>query len=60
MNLVFDDIFKENAVFRRVSNEAVRMVGYFHKSTFFTENLRDEQMRIYKIPVKLVLPGDTR
>src|SRR5204863_115759 len=31
--------FKESAVFRRVSQEAVRIVSYFHNSTFFTGNL---------------------
>ncbi|GES86276.1 hypothetical protein GLOIN_2v1781828 [Rhizophagus clarus] len=60
MNLVFGDIFKENAVFQRVSNEAIRIVSYFHNSTFFTGNLRNKQERIYKKTVKLVLPGDTR
>jgi hypothetical protein len=60
MNLVFSDIFKESAVFQRVSKEAVRIVSYFHSSTFFTGNLRDEQERIYKKTVKLVSPGDTR
>ena len=48
MNLVFGDIFKESEVFRRVSKEAVQIVSYFHSSTFFTGNLRDEQKRIYK------------
>ena len=43
MNLEFGDIFKENAVFQRVSKEAVRIVSYFHNSTYFTGNLRNEQ-----------------
>jgi hypothetical protein len=60
MNLVFGDIFKENEVFKRISNEAVRIVSYFHNSTFFTGNLRDEQKRIYNKTIKLVSPGDTR
>jgi len=60
MNLVFGDIFKENAVFQRVSKEAVRIVSYFHNSTYFTGNLQNEQERIYKKTTKLVSPGDTR
>ena len=60
MNLVFGDIFKESEVFRRVSKEAIRIVSYFHSSTFFTGNLRDEQKRIYKKTIQLISPGDTR
>ena len=59
-NLVFGDIFKENAVFQRISKEAVRIVSYFHNSAFFTGNLRDEQKRIYRKTINLVSPGDTR
>ena len=38
MNLVFGDIFKENAVFQKITKEAVRIVSYFHNSTFFYLN----------------------
>jgi hypothetical protein len=60
MNLVFGDIFKENLIFERISHEAVRIVSFFHKSLYFTGNLKDEQIRIYKKSIKLVLPSETR
>jgi len=60
MNLVFGDIFKESAQYKRTSIEAVRIVSYFHKSPYFTGNLRDEQTRIYNKTVSLLSPGDTR
>jgi hypothetical protein len=60
MNLVFGDIFKENTHYRRTSSEAVRIVSYFHKSPYFTGNLRDEQTRIYNKTISLLSPGDTR
>jgi len=60
MNLVFGDIFKENPIFERISDEAVRIVSFFHKSLYFTGNLKDEQIRIYKKSIKLVSPSDTR
>src|SRR5688572_29414597 len=60
MNLVFGDIFKKSAQYKRTSIEAVRIVSYFHKSPYFTGNLRDEQTRIYNKTVSLLSPGDTR
>ncbi|CAB4419113.1 unnamed protein product [Rhizophagus irregularis] len=60
MNLVFGDIFKESVHYKRTSAEAVRIVSYFHKSPYFTGNLRDEQTRIYNKTVSLLSPGDTR
>ena len=60
MNLIFGKIFKEQELYRRTSNEAVRLVSYFNKSVFFTGNLRDEQMRIYKKHICLISSGDTR
>jgi hypothetical protein len=60
MNLIFGEIFKEQELYRRVSNEAVRLVSYFNKSVFFTGNLRNEQVRIYNQHICLVSPGDTR
>ncbi|EXX70876.1 DUF659 and ribonuclease H-like domain containing protein [Rhizophagus irregularis DAOM 181602=DAOM 197198] len=53
MNLVFGDIFKESVHYKRTSTEAVRIVSYFHKSPYFTGNLRDEQTRIYNKTVAL-------
>ena len=60
MNLIFGEIFKEQELYQRISKEAVRLVSYFNKSVFFTGNLRDEQIRLYKKHVCLVSPGDTR
>jgi hypothetical protein len=60
MNLVFGDIFKEKELYKRISTEAVRIVSYFHGSTFFTSQLRDEQKHIYKKTISLISPGDTR
>lgn len=60
MNLIFGEIFKESKLYKRVSAEAIRIVSFFHKSTYFTGHLRDEQMNIYKKTISLVSPGDTR
>jgi len=60
MNLIFGEIFKESELYRRTSKEAIRIVSFFHNSTFFTGNLRDEQMRIYRKTITLISPGDTR
>jgi hypothetical protein len=60
INLVFGDIFKENETFKRISDEAVHIVSYFHKSIYFTGNLRDEQVRIYNKTISLLTPGDIR
>lgn len=60
MNLVFGDIFKENHIFERISHEAVRIVNFFHKYLYFTGNLKDEQIRIYRKSIKLASPNETR
>ena len=60
MNLIFGEIFKESELYQRTSKEVIQIVSFFHNSTFFTGNLRDEQMRIYKKTITLVTPGDTR
>lgn len=60
MNLVFGDIFKESSKYKSVSTKAIRIVSFFHMSSYFAGNLRDEQMTIYKNPIALIRPGDTR
>jgi hypothetical protein len=60
MNLIFGEIFKEQALYQKISKEAIRLVNYFNKSVYFTGNLRDEQIRLYKKHVCLASPGDTR
>jgi len=39
MNLVFAEIFKESTIFERISEEAVQIVSFFHKSGYFMGNL---------------------
>ncbi|CAB4436770.1 unnamed protein product [Rhizophagus irregularis] len=60
MNLVFGDIFKESKKYKDVSTKAIQIVSFFNMSSFFAGNLRDEQMAIYKKPIALTRPGDTR
>src|SRR4051794_15082997 len=60
MNLIFDDIFKESTIYKNISTKAIRIVSFFHMSSYFTGNLRDEQMIIYKKIIALIRPGDTR
>jgi hypothetical protein len=60
MNLVFGNIFKESKKYKDVFTKAIRIVSFFNMSSFFADNLRDEQMVIYKKPVALTRPGDTR
>jgi len=60
MNLIFGEIFKESNQYQRTSKEAIRIVCFFHKSPFFTGNLRDEQMHIYNKYVALIVHGDMK
>jgi len=60
MNLIIGGIFKESELHQRISKEAIRIVSFFHNSTFFTGNLRDKQKRIYQKTITLITPGDTR
>jgi len=60
MNLIFEEIFKKSELYQRVSKKAIRIISFFHNSPFFTRNLRDEQMRIYKKTITLITSGDTR
>ena len=60
MNLVFGDIFKESLKYKDASTKAIRIVSFFHMSSFFAGNLRDEQMAIYRKIIALSRPGDTR
>ncbi len=60
MNLIFEEIFKKSELYQRVSKKAIRIISFFHNSPFFTENLKDEQMRIYKKIIILITPEDTR
>ncbi|CAB4492691.1 unnamed protein product [Rhizophagus irregularis] len=49
MNLIFGEIFKESELHQRISKEVIRIVRFFHNSTFFT----DEQKR--KLVIMVIL-----
>jgi len=60
MNLVVGDIFKESLQYRQVSKNAVRIVSYFHSSSYFMGLLRNEQNSCYGQTIALITPGETR
>jgi hypothetical protein len=60
MNLVVGDIFKESDTYQQTSTKAVRIVSYFHTSTYFTGLLRNEQESLYGKTIALTTPGETR
>jgi len=60
MNLVVGDIFKESLQYRKASKDAVRIVSYFHSSSYFTGLLRNEQISCYGQTIALITPGETR
>jgi hypothetical protein len=60
MNLVVGDIFKASSQYKKVSKDAVRIVGYFHSSSYFTGLLRNEQKSCYNQTITLITPGETR
>ena len=59
MNLVVGDIFKESLQYRQVSKNAVRIVSYFHSSSYFMGLLRNEQNSCYGQTIALITPGET-
>jgi hypothetical protein len=59
INLVVKDIFKESTQYKHTSKDAVRVVSYFHSSTYFTGLLRNEQMSCYNQTIALIIPSDT-
>ncbi|CAG8749303.1 21043_t:CDS:2, partial [Racocetra persica] len=59
MNLVVGDVFKENLNYKIVCTKAIRIVSYFYGSSYFTENLKNEQIRIYNKIIALTIPGYT-
>ncbi len=60
MNLVMVDIFKESVIYQQTSTRAVKIVSYFHSSTYFTGLLRNEQESLYGKTIALATPGETR
>lgn len=60
MNLCVGDIFKKSNLFSIVAEQAVQLVSFFHRSTFFLGRLRSEQAALYKSYVSFVSPNSTR
>jgi hypothetical protein len=60
INLVVGDIFKESDIYQQTSTKAVRIVSYFHTSTYFTGLLRSEQESLYGKTIALTTLGETR
>ena len=60
MNLVVGDIFKESSQYKQTSKDAVRIVSYFHSSTYFTGLLKNEQKSCYGQTITLIISGETR
>ena len=58
MNLVVGEIFKESDIYQQTSTKAIKLVSYFHSSTYFTGLLRNEQKAIYNKTVALATPGE--
>ena len=60
LNLIVGEIFKESDTYQHTLTKAIKIVSYFHSSTYFTGLLRDEQKIIYGKTVALATPGETR
>lgn len=43
-----------------ISKKAIAIVSYFNSSSYFTEQLRNEQSRTYGQYIALIQPGQTR
>ncbi|CAG8574242.1 4679_t:CDS:2 [Cetraspora pellucida] len=60
MNLCVGDIFKKDSNLKIITEEAIEVVTYFHRSDFFYSRLKDEQAAIYKGKyIALITPNDT-
>jgi len=59
-NCCVGEIFKESQIFKTTSNRAIRLIGFFHSSVYFTQKLRDEQLKLYKKFIALISPCSTR
>lgn len=60
MNLCVGDIFKNLNTLLAVAEQAIHLVSFFHRSTFFLGRLRSEQAFLYKSYVSFVSPNCTR
>jgi len=60
LNLIVGEIFKESDNYQHTSTKAVKIVSYFHSSTYFTGLLKNEQKAIYGKTVALATSGETR
>ncbi|CAG8636013.1 14547_t:CDS:2, partial [Cetraspora pellucida] len=60
MNLCVGDIFRNSNKFSTVAEQAIHLVSFFNRSTFFLGCLRSEQLALYRSYVSFVLPNCTR
>jgi hypothetical protein len=60
MNLIVGEIFKESNIYQQISTNAIKIVSYFHSSSYFTGLLRNEQKTLYGKTIALATPGETR
>ncbi|RIA80134.1 hypothetical protein C1645_839235 [Glomus cerebriforme] len=54
LNLIVGEIFKESDTYQHTLTKAVKIVSYFHSSTYFMGLLRDEQKIIYEVALKML------
>ena len=60
INLVVGNIFKESLQYKQISKDAIRIVSYFHSSSYFARLLRNEQMSCYSQTIALITSGEIR
>ena len=59
MNLVVGEIFKESDIYQQTSTKAIKIVSYFHLSSYFTGLLWNEQKSLYDKTISLATPSET-
>ena len=59
INLIVEDIFKESESYKITSKNAVRIVSYFHSSSYFMGLLRNEQKLYYNQTISLATLNET-
>lgn len=59
-NCCVGEIFKESQSYKTTSIRAIRLIGFFHSSAYFTQKLRDEQLKLYKKTIALISPCSVR
>ncbi len=59
MNLIVGKIFKELDIYQQTSTKAIKIISYFHLSSYFISLLWNEQKSLYGKTISLVTPGET-